>query len=148
MKPDRAADPYIKLPSMSHSPENTTSANKVLIAEDDPMFRRVLAAAISRIGVQTETVSNGDEAYERIQRGGIGFLVLDYQMPICSGIELLERMATGKQNKHDLPPTILCTAKGFEIDGPALSERFGLVAILHKPFSATQLGTLISENLL
>jgi len=133
---------------MSELPENPAPCTRVLIAEDDPVFRRVLAAAISRIGVDTETVSNGNEAYERIQRGGVDFLVLDYQMPICSGIEFLERMATGKQNKHDLPPTILCTAKGFEIDGPALSERFGLVAILHKPFSATQLGTLISENLL
>jgi len=133
---------------MSELPENPAPCTRVLIAEDDPVFRRVLAAAISRIGVDTETVSNGDEAYERVQRGGVDFLVLDYQMPICSGIEFLERMATGKQNKHDLPPTILCTAKGFEIDGPALSERFGLVAILHKPFSATQLGTLISENLL
>jgi len=133
---------------MSELPENPAPCTRVLIAEDDPVFRRVLAAAISRIGVDTETVGNGDEAYERVQRGGVDFLVLDYQMPICSGIEFLERMATGKQNKHDLPPTILCTAKGFEIDGPALSERFGLVAILHKPFSATQLGTLISENLL
>ena len=132
---------------MSHSSENPAPAIKVLIAEDDPVFRRVLAAAISRTGVHTEAVSNGNEAYERIQRGGVDFLILDYQMPICSGIEFLERMATGKQNKHDLPPTILCTAKGFEIDGPALSERFGLVAILHKPFSATQLGKLISENL-
>ncbi|MGI9441367.1 MAG: response regulator [Rubripirellula sp.] len=133
---------------MSELPENPAPCTRVLIAEDDPVFRRVLAAAISRTGVDTETVSNGNEAYERIQRGGVDFLVLDYQMPICSGIEFLERMATGKQNKHDLPPTILCTAKGFEIDGPALSERFDLVAILHKPFSATQLGTLISENLL
>ena len=133
---------------MPELPENPAPCTRVLIAEDDPVFRRVLAAAIGRIGVDTETVSNGDEAYERIQRGGVDFLVLDYQMPICSGIEFLERMATGKQNKHDLPPTILCTAKGFEIDGPALSERFGLVAILHKPFSATQLGKLISENLL
>jgi CheY-like chemotaxis protein len=132
---------------MSDLPQNPAPSTKVLIAEDDPVFRRVLAAAISRIGVHTEAVSNGVEAYERIQTGGIDFLVLDYQMPICSGIELLERMTTGKQNKYELPPTILCTAKGFEIDGPALSERFGLVAILHKPFSATQLGKLISENL-
>jgi CheY-like chemotaxis protein len=129
---------------MPHAPENPAATTTVLIAEDDPVFRRVLAAAVSRTGFQTEAVSNGKEAYERIRRGGIDFLVLDYQMPICSGIDLLERMATDKQH---LPPTILCTAKGFEIDEPALSERFGLVAVLHKPFRATQLGKLISDNL-
>jgi len=56
-------------------------------------------------------------------------------------------MEAGNSDKAELPPTILCTAKGYEIDGPALTKRFGLVAILHKPFSSTQLGKLISQNL-
>lgn len=139
--------PHIDLIDMPHPPENPDPNTTVLIAEDDPVFRRVLAASISQLGVRIEAVSNGKEAYERIQRGGVDFLVLDYQMPICSGMELLERLAPEQQNEYDMPPTILCTAKGFEIDGPALSKRFGLIGILHKPFSATQLGKLISENL-
>lgn len=127
--------------------ENRKPATTVLIAEDDPVFRRVLIAAVSRTGLETEAVSNGEEAYERIQRGGVDFLVLDYQMPVRSGAELLEQMANETQHKYRLPPTILCTAKGFEIDGPALMDRYGLVAILHKPFSATQLAKLIFANL-
>lgn len=68
-------------------------------------------------------------------------------MPRCTGIEVLERMEAGNSDKAELPPTILCTAKGYEIDGPALTKRLGLVAILHKPFSSTQLGKLIFQNL-
>jgi CheY-like chemotaxis protein len=132
---------------MPHSPENPAPNTTVLIAEDDPVFRRVLVAAVAQLGVQIETVGNGNEAYERIHRGGVDFLVLDHQMPLCSGIELLERMVSETSNEVRMPPTVLCTAKGFEIDGPALSKRFNLVGILHKPFSATQLGQLISQNL-
>ena len=131
---------------MPHSPQKPAPNTTILIAEDDPVFRRVLAAAVAQMEVQIETVGNGNEAYERIQRGGIDFLVLDHQMPLCSGIELLERMASAT-SEVKMPPTVLCTAKGYEIDGPALSKRFGLAGILHKPFSATQLGKLISQNL-
>jgi len=132
---------------MQHSPPKPDPNTTVLIAEDDPVFRRVLAVAVAQLGVQIETVSDGNEAFERIQRGGVDFLVLDHQMPLCSGIELLERLASETSKEVRIPPTVLCTAKGFEIDGPALSKRFGLAGILHKPFSATQLGKLISQNL-
>ena len=108
------------------------------------MFRRVLAVAVAQLEVQIKTVGNGHEAYERIQRGSNDFLVLD-QMPLCSGIELLERMASATSEVM-IPPTILCTAKSYEIDGPALSKRFGLAGLLHKPFNATQPGKLISQN--
>ena len=113
---------------MSDLPENPAPRTSVLIAEDKPVFRQLLAAAISRMGVDTETVSNGDKAYERAQRGGVDFLSLYYEMPFARklkfwseerGARSEERMATGKQNKHELPPTTSCTAKGFEIDGPA-----------------------------
>ncbi len=106
---------------MSDLPENPAPRTSVLIAEDKPVFRQLLAAAISRMGVDTETVSNGDKAYERAQRGGVDFLSLYYEMPFALKLKFWseERGANGKQNKHDLPPTTSCTAKGFEIDGPA-----------------------------
>lgn len=65
----------------------------VLIAEDDPVFRRVLGVAISKHGLKIESVGDGRAAYQRIQQGGIDFLVLDHQMPLCSGIELLEQLS-------------------------------------------------------
>jgi CheY-like chemotaxis protein len=109
------------------------------------VFRRVLAVAVAQLEVQIKTVGNGHEAYERTQRGSNDFLVLDRKMPLCSGIELLERMASAT-SEVKIPPTILCTAKSYEIDGPALSKRFGLAGFLHKPFNATQPGKLISQN--
>ena len=68
---------------MSDLPENPAPRTSVLIAEDKPVFRQLLAAAISRMGVDTETVSNGDKAYERAQRGGVDFLSLYYEMPFA-----------------------------------------------------------------
>ncbi len=116
----------------------------VLIVEDDPVFRRVMKFTIARTGFTVETASDGLAAYHRICQGGINFLVTDHQMPICTGLELLEKLA----NNHEIvrPPTILCTAKGLELDGHGLQSQFNLVAIMHKPFSPRKLSELIVQN--
>lgn len=123
---------------MTHQP--TT----VLIAEDDPVFRRVMSFSIARSGLTVESVGNGLLAYQRLCQGGIEFLVTDHQMPICSGIELLDRLAANQELAA--LPTILCTAKGLELDRAELASRDNLVAILHKPFSPRKLVDLILQH--
>ncbi len=116
----------------------------VLIAEDDPIFRRVIAFTVAKHGFAVTTVGDGGAALERVRAGGIHFLVTDHQMPIRSGIELLQDIV----DDADLvmPPTILCTAKGFELDRESLIQTYGLVALLHKPFSPRQLVQMIRES--
>ncbi|TWT93984.1 response regulator [Stieleria varia] len=123
---------------MSNSPA-------ILIIEDDPVFRRVLSFTLSKAGFAVETASDGEKGYERLMRGGIDFLVTDYQMPICSGLQLLERLDNVPGYKR--PNAILCTAKGLELDGEALRNRFRLTAILHKPFSPRKLSELVVDAL-
>ena len=123
---------------MTHQP--TT----VLIVEDDPVFRRVMGFSIARNGLTVESVGNGQDAYERLCQGGIHFLVTDQQMPICSGLELLEKLASNPDIQ--CPPVILCTAKGLELDSQGLEERYKLVAVMHKPFSPRKLSDLILKH--
>lgn len=119
-------------------------ATTVLIAEDDPVFRRVMSFSIARSGLTVESVGDGEAAYQRLCRGGIQFLVTDHQMPICSGLELLERLEANSEIVF--PPAILCTAKGLELDSQALESRFHLAAVIHKPFSPRKLTELILQH--
>ena len=123
----------------------TDSHQTVLIAEDDPVFRRVICFTLERFKLQVEAVADGASAYERLCQGGIDFLVTDQQMPFCTGLELL---ANKIQNPEiaDIP-TILCTAKGFELDTQHLKSVYGLVDVMHKPFSPRKLGSVVSECL-
>lgn len=117
----------------------------ILIVEDDPVFRRVLTFTVERSGFKVETANHGGHGYDRLMQGGIDFLVTDLQMPICTGIELLERLEMLRDYKR--PQTILYTAKGLELDGEALIKRFGLTAIMHKPFSPRKLSGAILDNI-
>lgn len=117
----------------------------VLIAEDDPVFRSVIGMTVTKSGFAVEMAADGEAAFARLVEGGIDFLITDHQMPRCSGHELLKRIA----ETPAIPsiPTILCTAKGFELDSRQLRETFGLVAILHKPFSPSKLGEMLRSHL-
>jgi CheY-like chemotaxis protein len=98
---------------------------------------------IARCGFSVETASDGQAAYNRLCQGGIDVLVTDHQMPICSGLELLEMLESNTELTR--LPTILCTAKGLELDSQGLQARFGLAAVMHKPFSPRKLSELILE---
>lgn len=117
----------------------------VLIVEDDPVFRRVLSYTVAKAGFKSDTASNGANGFDRLMRGDVDFLVTDLQMPVCGGLELLERLKA--QADFTRPKTILCTAKGLELDTEELKIRFGLIAIMHKPFSPRKLSDLIAKNM-
>ncbi|QDT06694.1 Chemotaxis protein CheY [Rubripirellula lacrimiformis] len=119
------------------------SATTVLIAEDDPVFRRVLTFTIARTGLAVEAVCDGAAAFDRLKKGGIDFLITDHQMPICSGLELLQRIVDDKSIGKI--PTVLCTAKGLELDTQGLKKKFDLVEVMHKPFSPRRLSDLITS---
>ena len=121
-----------------------TSGFRVLIAEDEPVFRRVIIFTLERRGLCVEAVGNGAEALARLREETFDFVVTDHQMPGMTGIELLHqiRFSLGLVRL----PLILCTAKGLELDSEYLREQYALTAVLHKPFSPQQLAGLILEK--
>lgn len=123
-----------------------TRVPTVLIVEDDVVFRRVMSFTVGRAGFIVENASNGLDGYDRFMQGGIDFVVTDLQMPRSSGIEMLERI--NSQSLVPVAPTILCTAKGLELDTEELIHRFGLVDVLRKPFSPRRLSELIGQSLI
>jgi two-component system response regulator AtoC len=67
----------------------------VLVVDDEPAVRQVLAAAVAKAGYAVESVSSATEALERLSRGNFDVVLSDVQMPDCDGIELL-RQARGR----------------------------------------------------
>jgi phosphoserine phosphatase RsbU/P len=62
---------------------------KVLIAEDDPVSRRLLQAALIKWGYDVTVTSNGREAWEALQTREVpSLLVLDWLMPEMDGVEV------------------------------------------------------------
>jgi two-component system chemotaxis response regulator CheY len=115
----------------------------VLVAEDNAALRRVIAFALKGCGFEATTAADGVEAWEFAKDHPFDLIVSDQQMPNMTGIELIEKLRSSTTNSKT--PVILLTAKGLELEVETLRERYGVSAMLHKPFSPSQLGSLAEE---
>lgn len=116
--------------------EEVTPQGIVLVAEDDPDFGPVLKDGIACTGKACELVTNGQEALDRIEKGGVDVLVLDLKMPLINGIDVYKTL----RDRGKAVPTIMVTACSDEfadkLDG---LDDIAVTGILTKPFDLPSL---------
>jgi len=116
---------------------------KVLVADDEVAIANVVAIKLRNAGMQVIVALDGQEAYERAVSERPDFLITDLQMPGMSGLELCARLAAEIEGGI---PTILLTAKGFEIT-PASVAQLPIRRIVTKPFGPRELLAHVQEAL-
>jgi two-component system OmpR family response regulator len=106
---------------------------RILIADDEPNIREVIAFALERAGHATASARNGAEALQVFRKGGIDLVVLDIGMPEMDGLEVCKQI----RKSSDLPILFL-SARDEEIDR-VLGLEIGGDDYVTKPFSAREL---------
>ncbi|MCZ7646900.1 MAG: response regulator [Planctomycetota bacterium] len=79
---------------------------KVLLADDDKRIRIVFRLTLERLGFEVIEAADGNEAWKRVQKGGLALLVIDMKMPGLHGLEVLQRMVDQGINMA----VIICSA--------------------------------------
>jgi DNA-binding response OmpR family regulator len=109
----------------------------ILIAEDDPVSRRVLEATLVRFGHQVVVAANGAEAWAMLQRDDAPSLaILDWMMPELDGVEICRRLRSIPNGTS--PYLILLTAKAGKENVVAGLDA-GANDYLTKPFDREEL---------
>ncbi len=74
---------------------------KILIADDDRIFRRLLTAMLGEIGIEPIVARDGEEAWEKIQEIHEPMLaILDWNMPGITGPDLCFKIRTDRIEEH------------------------------------------------
>lgn len=109
---------------------------KILIADDDLMFRRMLEAELRHAGHEVVTVGDGGEAWEVLQKERIRLVVADWLMPGLDGATLIRRVRDAGWPGYTY--AILLTARDGQGD---VVEGFlmGADDYLRKPFRVEEL---------
>jgi diguanylate cyclase (GGDEF)-like protein len=82
------------------APGNRASTN-VLIAEDDPIFRKLLQSRLQNWGYHVVAVEDGASAWDLLQKPDTpDLLILDWIMPGIDGIELCRRIRERQRNPY------------------------------------------------
>jgi len=63
--------------------------SKVLIVDDEPLYRHGLSEMLRRPGLKIDAASDGDEALRLFRRGGYHLVISDLSMPGLDGLGLL-----------------------------------------------------------
>ena len=114
---------------------------KVLVADDEAPIANVVAMKLRNAGMDVTVALDGQEAYELALAQRPDFMITDLQMPGMNGLELCARLTAELEGRI---PTILLTAKGFEINEAAIVN-LPIRRIMAKPFSPRELLARVQE---
>lgn len=115
---------------------------RILIVDDEPSIRTVLAAHLGRFGYEVETASDGSAAIAALQNDPFHLVVSDIKMPVVDGMALLNWVST-----HQLGlPVILITAHGT-VDSAVEAIKQGAFDYVTKPFDQDELHRVITKAL-
>jgi diguanylate cyclase (GGDEF)-like protein len=82
---------------------------RILLVDDEPTQRLIMARLLKRAGYEVETAANGKEGLSRIQGGDFQLMITDWEMPEMDGIALCRALRSSQVEGYIY--TILLTAR-------------------------------------
>ena len=108
----------------------------VLLVEDEPAQREVLAYNLEAEGFAVTQASDGEEAMMLVDEAAPDIIILDWMMPNLSGIEVCRRLKMRPETRGI--PIILLSARAEEVDRVRGLET-GADDYVIKPYSVLEL---------
>jgi len=106
----------------------------VLVVDDEPQVRRMLAAGLAFAGYEVTAVGSGEEALEEMDRHPFALMMLDLVLPGMSGLEVCRQLRA--RGAH--LPVVMVTSRAQEADRIAGLDA-GADDYVGKPFSLHEL---------
>lgn len=116
----------------------------VLVVEDEPAQREVLAYNLEAEGFRVNRAENGEEALLSVDEDAPDLIVLDWMLPSVSGIEICRRLKMRSETRAT--PIIMLSARSEEVDRVRGLET-GADDYVVKPYSIVELMARIRAQL-
>ena len=117
-------------------------AEKILIADDDPSSRKLLAQELGDTGFTVDTARGGKETLAKIDSVPPDLLILDYMMPDMSGLDVLKELRA----KSNDTPVIMITAYG-SVERAVEAMKAGAYDFITRPFDSDHIELIIQKAL-
>jgi two-component system response regulator PilR (NtrC family) len=118
------------------------SSPAILIIDDEPDIRELLAMTIRRMGLDAFCVDSVEGARKQLERRRFEFCLTDMKLPDGTGLDLIRHV----QTRHDGLPVAVITAFG-SVDLAIESMKAGAFDFLTKPIDLERLRTLVGNAL-
>lgn len=133
-------------PAAAQSPEAVVDPElgelRVLVAEDNPVNRRVAEGMLRRLGCTPVLVPDGAAAVAAVEQGTFDLVFMDCHMPVMDGFEAswtLRSTAAGREI------AIVALTASATTDVRAECMEAGMDSVLTKPYTADQLAACLRQ---
>ena len=117
---------------------------QILLVEDEPAQREILAYNLESEGFDVRRAENGEEAILLVAEALPDLIILDWMMPLLSGIEVCRQLKTREDTRNI--PVIMLSARSEEVDTVRGLET-GADDYIVKPYSMRELMARVRTQL-
>lgn len=117
---------------------------KILLAEDEEVLRMLVVDTLEDEGYEIDEACDGQEAIELIKENEYDLILLDYMMPVYTGLEVIQQVRELPEKKH--MKIMMLSAKSQQADQQRVLEA-GADYFMAKPYSPLELVKRIEEIL-
>ncbi|HXI13859.1 MAG TPA: response regulator [Thermoanaerobaculia bacterium] len=120
-----------------------TTEKRILIVEDDPGIRELLAELAKREGIAYDIAEDGQQAINHLEKNDYSILLLDLMLPKMSGYNILQFLRNKPQGSKASVIVVTANADDFmrRVDPNVVD------AIIRKPFDVEEMRRLILSKL-
>ena len=115
----------------------------LLVVDDEPLLVRIWSDLLEGEGYTVSTASSGKEALERIAKGDVDLVLMDFGMPECNGLEVSQRIRSLRPGL----PIIMITGHVSADLATAARESGAVDHFMVKPLVDQELLDLVRETL-
>jgi PAS domain S-box-containing protein len=113
---------------------------KILVVDDDPDMRRVLAASLEALGYEVAEAGDGPSALAMFDQTAPDIMIVDFAMPDMNGAEVARAV---RERRRNLP---IIFASGYA-ETEKIERAIGNATILRKPFRLNELQAVLDKAL-
>ena len=105
---------------------------KVLVIDDSSTMRRIIKNTLKTIGMtDVEEAEDGKQGLSKLEEGGVGLIITDWNMPVMNGLEFVQAVKAGPYK--DLP--ILMVTTNAAKDDVIIALKAGVNNYVVKPMT-------------
>ncbi len=113
--------------------------SRVLIVDDDPQVRSILATALAQKSLSVDQATNGREAIEMLHEHTYAAVLLDLMMPHVDGFGVLDAIKT---DLPDPPVVLIVTGASRELIERLDTQR--IHGVVRKPFDPLEVASIVA----
>lgn len=116
--------------------------NTILVVDDEPGMREFLEIMLQKDGYNVETAADGPEAIDKIEEKLFDLAIVDIQMPVLNGIEVLKKF-----NEKSPDTTVIMITAYASHETAIEAMKLGAYDYITKPFKIDEIKLVIKKAL-